>query len=289
MELNKIYNEDCLEGMRKISDDSVDLVVTSPPYDDLRSYNGYAFNFESTAKELYRIVKEGGVVVWIVSDSTVKGSETGTSFKQALFFKEIGFNLHDTMIYLKDNPPPVGGNNRYYQSFEYMFIFSKGKPKTFNASLVKRRNKYNDKRTQRIRSVTRNKDGQFPKKKIVKNNEFVKRKNVWTYVVGGGNMTENKKNYNHPAMFPFQLSLDHILSWSNENDIVLDPFMGSGTTAVACIDTNRNYLGFEVSEEYCKISLDRIKECKEKRNEELLWKNYQTVFRMELFGLSYYG
>lgn len=260
MELNKIYNEDCLEGMRKLEDNSIDLVVTSPPYDDLRTYNGYTFDFENIAKELYRIIKKGGVVVWVVSDSTVKGSETGTSFKQALFFKEIGFNLHDTMIYLKDNPPPVGGNNRYYQSFEYMFVFSKGKPKTFNASLVERRNKYNDKRTHRIRSVTRNKDGEFPKKKIVKNNEFVKRKNVWTYVVGGGNMTENKKNYNHPATFPFQLSLDHVLSWSNENDIVLDPFIGSGTTAIACIKSKRNYIGFEISEEYCELSNNRIKE-----------------------------
>ena len=260
MELNKIYNEDCLVGMKKLLDNSVDLVVTSPPYDDLRTYNGYIFDFESTAKELYRIVKKGGVVVWVVSDSTVKGSETGTSFKQALFFKEIGFNLHDTMIYLKDNPPPVGGNNRYYQSFEYMFVFSKGKPRTFNASLVERRNKYNDKRTQRIRSVTRNKDGQFPKKKIVKNNKLVKRKNVWSYVVGGGNMTENKKNYNHPAMFPFQLSLDHILSWTNESDVVLDPFIGSGTTAIACIKSKRNYIGFEVSEEYTNIANGRIQE-----------------------------
>lgn len=265
MELNKIYNEDCLVGMEGIPNNSIDLVVTSPPYDDLRTYNGYDFDFEQIADELYRILKVGGTIVWIVSDATIKGSETGTSFKQALYFKEIGFNLHDTMIYLKDNPPPVGGNNRYYQTFEYMFVFTKGKPKTFNPIIVERRNKYNDKRTERTRSVTRDKDGNFGSKKRIKINTHVKKRNVWKYVVGGGNITENKKNYNHPAMFPYQLAKDCVLSWSNEEDIVLDTFIGSGTTAIACIDTNRKYIGFEISEEYCELANERI----EKHNKQM--------------------
>ncbi|MEJ7420426.1 site-specific DNA-methyltransferase [Staphylococcus haemolyticus] len=265
MELNKIYNEDCLVGMEGIPNNSIDLVVTSPPYDDLRTYNGYVFDFEQIADELYRILKVGGTIVWIVSDATIKGSETGTSFKQALYFKEIGFNLHDTMIYLKDNPPPVGGNNRYYQTFEYMFVFTKGKPKTFNPIIVERRNKYNDKRTERTRSVTRDKDGNFGSKKRIKINTHVKKRNVWKYVVGGGNITENKKNYNHPAMFPYQLAKDCVLSWSNEEDIVLDTFIGSGTTAIACIDTNRKYIGFEISEEYCELANERI----EKHNKQM--------------------
>ena len=129
MELNKIYNEDCLEGMKKLQDEVIDLTVTSPPYDKLRKYKGYSFNFEEIANELYRVTKKGGVVVWVVNDSTVKGSETGNSFKQALYFKEIGFNLHDTMIFAKNNPVPLT-HNRYEQQFEYMFILSKGKPKT---------------------------------------------------------------------------------------------------------------------------------------------------------------
>ena len=102
MKLNTIFNEDCLNTMRAMPDGVIDLVITSPPYDDLRNYKGYSFDFESIAKELFRVVKEGGVVVWVVGDATVDGSETGTSFRQALFFKEVGFNLHDTMIYMKN-------------------------------------------------------------------------------------------------------------------------------------------------------------------------------------------
>jgi len=131
MQINKVYNENCLDTMSRMPDEFIDLTVTSPPYDNLRTYNGYSFDFESIAKELYRVTKEGGVVVWIVGDATINGSESGTSFRQALYFKEIGFNLHDTMIYNKNARFPE--NVRYYQEFEYMFVFSKGKPKAFNA------------------------------------------------------------------------------------------------------------------------------------------------------------
>ena len=136
MEVNKIYNENCLDTMARMPNGFVDLTVTSPPYDNLRTYNGYSFDFEAVAKELYRVTKQGGVVVWVVGDATIKGSESGTSFRQALFFKEIGFNLHDTMIYAKNNPIPLN-HNRYEQQFEYMFVFSKGKPNTFNAIKVR--------------------------------------------------------------------------------------------------------------------------------------------------------
>jgi len=144
MELDRIYCGDCLQVMRGFADSCIDLTVTSPPYDNLRSYHGFEFDFAGIANELYRITKDGGVVVWVVGDSTVNGSESGTSFSQALYFKEIGFNLHDTMIYEKSNPVPVGGINRYYQHFEYMFVLSKGKPKTFNAIKRVRRNKFGE-------------------------------------------------------------------------------------------------------------------------------------------------
>lgn len=107
--MNRDYNYitlgDCVELMKEIPDDFIDLTVTSPPYDNLRDYNNeMTWNFEKfkeVAKELFRITKPGGVVVWVVGDATIKGSETGTSFRQALFFKDCGFNLHDTMIYKK--------------------------------------------------------------------------------------------------------------------------------------------------------------------------------------------
>jgi len=134
MEINKIYNEDCLDTMKHMPDNFIDLVVTSPPYDKLRDYKGFTFDFENIAKELYRVTKQGGVVVWVVADATVNGSETGTSFKQALYFKEIGFNLHDTMIYYRWSGPLT--HRRYEQEFEYMFILVKGKLETFNPIMI---------------------------------------------------------------------------------------------------------------------------------------------------------
>lgn len=256
--INKCYNEDCLDTMARMPDNYIDLVVTSPPYDNLRLYKGYSFDFESIAKELYRVMAIGGIVVWVVGDATVKGSETGTSFKQALFFKECGFNLHDTMIYMKDNPPPVGGDKRYYQAFEYMFIFSKGIPKTYNPIVEERRNKWNDKRTVRTRPVTRNKAGVFIEK-TVKIEGMVKLQNVWSYVVSGGSVSEEMYAHEHPAIFPEALVRDHIISWSNEGDLVYDPFMGSGTTAKMAILNKRNWIGSEISKEYCVIIEKRIR------------------------------
>lgn len=259
LELNKIYCMDCLEGMKLLPNECIDLTVTSPPYDNLRAYNGFTWDFEGVAKELYRVTKQGGVVVWVVGDATIKGSETGASFKQALYFKEIGFNLHDTMIYEKHNPVP-NANNRYQQSFEFMFVLSKGKPKTTNILLTKRSNECNDKRTFRVKTVNRDKDGEFSEAKYQTIREFVPRRNIWKYKVGLYNSTTDKVAFRHPAIFPEQLAQDHIISWSNEGDLVLDPFMGSGTTAKMALLNNRHFIGFEISKEYCKIAEKRISE-----------------------------
>lgn len=247
--INQIHNMDCIEGMRLLPDESVDLTVTSPPYDNLRTYKGFSWDFEATARELYRVTKQGGVVVWIVADATIKGSETGTSFKQALYFKECGFKLYDTMIWSKPSPQaPTEG--RYYDVFEYMFIFSKGKPKSLNL-LNDRKNKsaghISKKETRSCREDRRTKEGT----RIVK--EYSRRFNIWE-ISRGNNKTK------HPAVFPLALAQDHILTWSNEGDTVLDCFIGSGTTAVACIRTKRNYIGFEISSEYCEMAKRRIEQ-----------------------------
>ncbi len=250
MDINTIYNEDCLETMKRMPDNFVDLTVTSPPYDNLRTYNGYSFDFENIAQELYRVTKQGGVVVWVVGDATVKGSETGTSFKQALYFKECGFNLHDTMIYLKDQLA-YPDTNRYYNAFEYMFVLSKGKPKSVN--LIK--DKANKSFGRTVSGKGRQKDG-TSKVRTRANQpvyEFGVRWNYWLlYNQKRGIETQ------HPAIFPEQLAHDHIISWSNENDTVYDPFMGSGTTAVACQNLNRNFIGSELSKEYCDIAEERL-------------------------------
>jgi DNA modification methylase len=258
MKINHIYQGDCLELMKEIPDDFIDLTVTSPPYDNLRTYNGnikhWSFEkFKAIAKELYRVTKQGGVVVWIVGDATINGSETGTSFKQALYFKEVGFNLHDTMIWSKPSFTAVGAlKTRYAQTFEYMFVFSKGKIKTFNAL----KDRKTTSRSKDKHGMIRQKDGSFrPMSNRGKQyGEFGIRYNVWDMPP----VMSNIERTGHPAQFPEQLAKDHILSWSNEGDVVLDPFMGSGTTAIACINTNRNYIGFEIDKHYCDIANERI-------------------------------
>jgi len=255
----KLLLGDCTELLTGIAGDSIDLTITSPPYDNLRAYNDNQQwcegVWQSAIESLFRVTKKGGVVVWVVGDATINGSETGTSFKQALWAMKCGFNLHDTMIYQKDNPPPVGGKNRYYQHYEFMFVFSKGTPKTFNPITGVRRNKWEDKRTSRYKAFTRNKDGDFTKT-LVSLVGDVKIGNIWRYVVGGGSSVDFGNS--HPAQFPEKLVTDHILSWSNEGDTILDPFMGSGTTGKVAKALGRNFTGIELDPEYFKIAGQRI-------------------------------
>ena len=252
----QLYDGDCLELMKNIPDGSVDLTVTSPPYDNLRTYNGFEWDFENTAKELLRVTKDGGVVVWIVGDSyDKKGSETLTSFKQALFFKEIGFNVHDTMIYQK-NSYPFPPSNRYYQQFEYMFVLSMGKPKTTN--LLRQKTKWR-KDTSQV-STCRNADGSTSAMKYEKGKEDRILDNVWLINTGYMRTTKDKFAYKHPAMFPEELCEKHILSWSNEGDIIFDCFMGSGTTGKMAVLNNRRFIGIELDEGYFNIAKKRIEE-----------------------------
>ena len=251
IELNKIYCIDNVQGIRQMDDESVDLTVTSPPYDNLRTYKGYCFDFENLAKELYRVTKQGGVVVWVVCDATIKGSETGTSFRQALYFMECGFRLNDTMIWRKTNPMPQVKQPRYSQCFEYMFVFSKGTPKTFNP--VMRKTKCGG---HNYDSTCKNMGGENGRteKHFVINKESVDY-NVWDIAIA-----QNKTI--HSAVFPEQLVRNHITSWSNEGDTVLDPFMGSGTTAIVAKKLNRKYIGFEISQEYVDLANKRLQDIK---------------------------
>lgn len=254
MELNKIYNENCLETMSRMPDGFIDLTVTSPPYDNLRTYNGYSFPFEEIAKELFRVTKKGGVVVWVVGDGHESGGETLTSFKQALFFKEIGFIVHDTIIYKKANfsiPFP----DKYHQTFEYCFVFSKGKKKTFNPII----DRINLKSGQSggIQSVTE-RDGSRTKRKAKIITFYGKRHNVWEYETGMNLSTKDVMSYKHPAIFPEKLARDHIYSWSNEGDLIYDCFGGSGTTAKMAHMMKRNWILSEISPEYCKLAQKRI-------------------------------
>ena len=244
--------------MSTLKEESVDLTVTSPPYDNIRDYKGYCFeeeDFKEIVNQLYRITKKGGVVVWVVGDATMKGSETGTSFRQALGFMEGGFKLHDTMIYEKNTSsfPAQRKGKRYTQIFEYMFIFCKGKMKTGNL-ICDKANKWAG-HTNWGKNTQRGKDGKLKETKDIKPvPDFSPRNNIWKYNVGKGFNSSDKESHKHPAIFPEKLAEDHILSWSNEGDVVLDPFMGSGTTCKMAKKNGRKYIGIDMSEEYCALA-----------------------------------
>lgn len=251
----KLLRGDCLECLRDIQSETVDLIVTSPPYDNMRTYNGnikqWSYSkFCEIARELCRVLKEGGCIVWIVADATIRGTETCTSFRHALYFREIGLNLHDTMIWVKDGGGSVGSNLCYRQNTEYMFVFSKGRPKSVNLirdhKNVTAGNYRRGKGRRRANGIVNDENG---KERI--SPEYSKRNNWWL-------IPRNSKDTGHPAVFPYALAHDHILSWSDPGDLVLDPFMGSGTTGIACNDTHRDFIGIEIDEQYFDIAKDRI-------------------------------
>jgi len=254
MQTNTIHCGECAEMMRQhLPDNSIDLTVTSPPYDDLREYNGYTFEFEPIAAELWRVTKPGGVVVWVVGDATVNGSETGTSFKHALGFMGLGFRLHDTMIYQTDKPPM--NDNRYQASFEFMFILSKGKPKTFNPLSRPALKAGLDRVGITYRQSNGEKKDQF--RGGVTSAQTV-RNNIWYIPAGWGKSSKDKDAYQHPAIFPEALARDHIISWSNPGDIVLDPMCGSGTTLKMAVEQGRQYIGIDISQEYVDLAQQRV-------------------------------
>lgn len=260
-----IYHSDCLEYLKTIQDNTIKFTLTSPPYDNIRDYKGYSFPFEDIAKELWRVTKTGGVIAWNVADATVNGSETGTSMRQALFFMSLGFRLHDTMIYAKKNPMPAGvSSKRYHQAWEYIFIFSKDAPETFNPIMVKAKFGHLE-----ANMKHRGKDGELQYKKT-KRNEFTKVRNIFEYSVGGGHSTKDKIAFQHPAIMPEQLANDMVSTWTNEGDLVFDPFTGSGTTAKICLMLRRKFIGTEISQEYCEIIKQRLETPLDQKLENIL-------------------
>lgn len=260
-EKNRVINARAEQYLKTLPPECVDLVVTSPPYDDLRDYDGklgWSFEiFMDIARQLYRVLKSGGVLVWVVGDKTVKGGRSLTSFRQALFFQELGLSMYDVIIYEKAGSGPPHPN-RYFNAFEYMFVLSKGKPKTVNL-LRDKKNKWAGELT--YGHVTRReKDGSLTDKGRKLVGEYGVRTNIWRYANGKGFSTRDAIAYYHPAIFPEKLVQDHILSWSNPGDLVLDPFGGSGTTGKMARLLGRDWLLIEAVEEYCHIAEARIGE-----------------------------
>jgi len=270
--LNEIICGDSIEVLKGLPDNSIDMVVTSPPYDTLRSYqdlvddlkqeyNGYSFPFEGIAQQLARVVKKGGIVVWVVGDAVIKGSESGSSFKQALYFMQQGFKLHDTMIYEKNGSsfPARRDGNRYSQIFEYMFVFSNGaKPKTSNL-ICDKKNKWAGWVPWGKKGGTmRKKDGELVPRHQKPTPDFSPRNNIWKYNTGAGYSAKDKIAFKHPAIFPEQLAEDHILTWTEPGDIVLDPLNGAGTTTKMALLNDRRFIGIDILQDYCDIAEERI-------------------------------
>jgi DNA modification methylase len=271
--INQIIEGNCVEVMRKFDDNVIDLTVTSPPYDNLRNYKGFEFPFEDIAKELFRVTKQGGVVVWVVNDATIEGSETGTSFQQALYFREIGFNLHDTMIFRKTNPIPQIYRKRYNNEFEFMFVFSKGTVKTHNPLMVDCLHAGLELNGTTYKNFSKNEQTREKMAKPVKDKKI--KGNIWEYVVG--KKQEDQEAKGHPAPFPCELVRDHIKSWTNQGDIVFDPMSGSGTVARVAAEMGRQYIGVDISHEYCDIARKRVK----------LIENAPTLFVVEEPEIEY--
>lgn len=255
MKFGKIYHENCIDTLQRLPDDTIDMTITSPPYDDLRVYNGYIFPVEEIAKALFAKTKPGGVVLWVVGDRTVNGDETLTSFKHAFAFREAGFNVHDTMIYAKNNPIPSDCGKRYRQCFEYMFCFSKGQPKTFNPLTEPTKSAGQKIKAFRITEVGR---GNLPDEDIGREIKTQRKLgNIFYYNVGTSS-SRDRIAFEHPAIFPEQLCEDQIRTWTNEGDLVYDCFMGSGTTAKIAHLLDREWLGSEISAEYVALAETRL-------------------------------
>lgn len=248
-----VYHTSAEHLLAMLPDASVDMILTSPPYDNLRTYKGFAWNFEFIAHQSYRVLKQGGVLVWVVGDATIDGSETLSSFRQALYFKDvIGFKMHDTMIYEKDGLP-FPDTSRYYQVAEYMFVLSKGLPKTTN--LIRDTARHAGCNTS---SSQRNEDGSISKMKYKMGHDTRVLGNIWRFGTGWMKTTSDRDAFEHPAMFPEKLAERHILTWSNPGDVVLDYFMGSGTTAKMARNNLRRFIGCDIAAEYVELARKRL-------------------------------
>ena len=247
----RVVSANCVDAMANMDGASVDMILTSPPYDDLRCYNGYAFDAQAVGEGMYWVLNEGGVAVWVVGDKRAGGCSL-TSFRQAVLFQEMGFTMHDVMIYQKLNTPFPRGR-AYTPAHEFMFVLVKGdSPKTFNALAEATT------RTGRESAIYhRGADGDNSKRRRIVRTETKTRTNVWPYAVGLNATTKDREAFNHPAMFPEALARDHILSWSNEGDTVLDPMCGAGTTLKVAHLLGRNAIGIEISNEYAELARRR--------------------------------
>ena len=252
---------DCADVLPRLNV-SPALILTSPPYDALRDYGGYGFGFARVAEAIVGVMPDGGYLVWVVSDATKDGSETGTSYRQVLGFMERGLKLHDTMIYQRALPRYIKGEPRYANTFEFMFVFVKGLSRVFHP-ICDSPNVYAGKTVKRSAQM-REEDGSRTTTNThygepMKVATHSKRSNIWRYATGHGQSAPDMPSaHEHPAIFPLALARDHIRSWTNPGDLVLDPMAGSGTTLRAAKDLGRRFVGVEIHQPYWDLARKRL-------------------------------
>lgn len=246
-----IYNDDCRNQLRYIA---ADLCVTSPPYDSLRDYEGIEWDHKVFMQIARRLRQSVSNIVWIVGDASIDGGESGSSFKQALYFIKLGYKLHDTMIWQKRGFS-MPSHTRYHQIFEYMFVFRRGE---IPFSPIKDVKNITGGKTTLGKNTFRMKNGEMTERARRPAAEWGMRNNIWKTNTTG--QEQPCKTLEHPATFPYKLAHDHIVSWSNQGDMIVDPFMGSGTTLRAAKDLRRTAIGIEISEKYCEIAARKMQQ-----------------------------
>jgi site-specific DNA-methyltransferase (adenine-specific) len=264
--INQILCTDCVAGMQQLPDCCIPLTVTSPPYDDLRTYGGHTFDFEAVAGELWRITMNGGIVVWVVGEQVKKGTETGTAARQKLHFMDLGFRCSTMIMVTSRVRFPQRG--RYPSVFDYAFVLTKGRPRHFHA-ICDKKNKYVG---EKFRWKLRERDGRIVKREHCHDKYvgvFGSRMNVWFYHVGYMKTTTDKDAYGHPALMPEKMAEDFIISFSRPGDLILDPFSGAGTTSKMAMLNGRRYLGMEICENYASDSRKRLEKARQEHKRRL--------------------
>ena len=255
IQVNKIICEDNITYLKTLPDECIDFVITSPPYDALRDYNGYKLDLHGLGVELLRVLKDGGICVMVIQDSTRDFAKSLTSFRTIVdWCDNIGFRLFECNIYNRQGTEGAWWKKRFRVDHEYMPIFLKGKrPQYFDKENIKIPSKHGGKIM--TGANIRTKNGQTGSRKV-KINPTKCPGTVMTFgnTCGG----ESKLKSKHPAVFPNMLAYDMIECFCPEDGTVLDPFNGSGTTTLAAKCLGRNYIGIDVSEEYNKIARERL-------------------------------
>jgi site-specific DNA-methyltransferase (adenine-specific) len=256
LSLNRIYCTDCVEGMKQIPGSSIDLVVTSPPYDSIRNYNGFTFDLHATGQGIHRVLRDGGIAAMVLQDQTSNFGKSLTSFRTVLdWCDNIGFKLFECVIYRKYGPEGAWWRNRFRVDHEYMPIFLKGnRPNYFDKEPLKIPSKHGGKVM--TGSGSRRTDGKTNHAVTRMINPTKCRGTVWDYLMAGDKDPIKRK---HPAPFPDQIPKDFIGCFCPPGGIVLDPFMGCGSTAMAALALGRRFIGFEISPEYCSLAEERMK------------------------------